>query len=212
MIPLAVLGTSLFAPEVVDLADDTGRYVVRAFIENWDIEKTRRPFLERPVVWIDEAAALASTHEAICALGTTERRGFIDRVRSAGFRFARIVHPTSRVSRTSAIGEGCIVSAGVIIATQAVIGEHAILNRGVMVGHDTKVGSYTTLSPGANIAGAVTIGEGAYIGIGAVIADRLTIGAGAFVSAGAVVIRDVPAGAQVLGNPARVVNPHAGPR
>ncbi len=47
--------------------------------------------------------------------------------------------------------------------------------------------------------------RGASIGGGAVILPGLTIGEGATVGAGAVVTRDVPPGATVVGNPARVM-------
>jgi acetyltransferase-like isoleucine patch superfamily enzyme len=46
----------------------------------------------------------------------------------------------------------------------------------------------------------------------AVVLDGLTVGAGAIVGAGAVVTRDVPARAQVLGVPARVVREDVEPR
>jgi acetyltransferase EpsM len=204
-IRLVVLGTSLFAPEVTDLAEDTGRYEVTAFIENHDREKTRQPFLGRPVIWIDEAASLASTHDAVCGLGTTHRQAFIEQAASAGFHFARIEHPGARVSSTSTVGDGSLLSVGVIVAAHSRLGRHVIVNRGALIGHHTTVHDYVTISPGANVAGAVVIGEGAYIGMGAIVLDRVTIGAHAVVGAGAVVTKDVPDRAQVTGMPARVV-------
>jgi acetyltransferase EpsM len=203
-IPLVILGTSLFVPEVTDLAEDTGRFDVTAFIENWDREKTRQPFLGRPVIWIDEAAPLASTHDAVCGLGTTHRKAFIEQAAAAGFRFARIEHPGARVSSTSTVGEGSVLSVGVIVAAHSRLGRHVIVNRGALVGHHTTVHDYVTISPGANVAGAVTIGEGAYIGMGAIVLDRVTVGAHAVVGAGAVVTGDVPDRVQVMGIPARV--------
>jgi acetyltransferase-like isoleucine patch superfamily enzyme len=51
----------------------------------------------------------------------------------------------------------------------------------------------------------VTIGDGAYVGTGAVLKQGVSIGAGATVGMGSVVIQDVPAGATVVGNPARIM-------
>jgi acetyltransferase-like isoleucine patch superfamily enzyme len=52
----------------------------------------------------------------------------------------------------------------------------------------------------------VHIDDGAWIGIGAVILKGVTIGKDARIHAGAVVSFDVPAGAEVAGNPGRIVS------
>jgi sugar O-acyltransferase (sialic acid O-acetyltransferase NeuD family) len=201
---LVVLGRGLFALEVVDLVEETGKYEVTAFIENWDREKTRQSLLGRPIIWIDEAASLASTHKALCALGTTHRQGFIEQAVAMGFEFATIIHPSVRLSSKSSVGEGSILSVGVIVAAYTTVGRHVIINRGSLIGHHTTIHDYVTISPGANIAGSVTIGEGTYVGIGAIVLDHRTVGAHAVIGSGAVVTRDVPDRVQVMGIPAQI--------
>lgn len=57
---------------------------------------------------------------------------------------------------------------------------------------------------GAEFGRPVHIGRNVWIGAGAIIVPGVTIGDDALVGAGSVVTRDVPAGATVVGNPARV--------
>ncbi|MBD9398792.1 MULTISPECIES: sugar O-acetyltransferase [unclassified Pseudomonas] len=52
----------------------------------------------------------------------------------------------------------------------------------------------------------VSIGRNVWIGAGALILPGVTIGDDALIGAGSVVTRDVPAGAKVAGNPARVLD------
>ena len=50
----------------------------------------------------------------------------------------------------------------------------------------------------------ITIGRNVWIGGGAIILPGVVVGDDAVIGAGSVVTRDVPAGATVFGNPARV--------
>ena len=101
-LPLLVLGTSLLAPEIADLATDAG-FEVAGFVENRERSKCEADFHGLPVHWIDDCAKLAATHLAICGLGTTTRSEFTEQAAAMGFRFATVIHPTAHVSRTSTI-------------------------------------------------------------------------------------------------------------
>ncbi|MFT3881484.1 MAG: acetyltransferase [Gemmatales bacterium] len=202
---LLILGSRIFAEEVADLASDVPGIEVAGFIENQDRQRSASPLLGLPVYWIDELTRLAKDHLVISGIGTTHRIHYIDEVQKYHARFATLVHPTARVSRTSTVGEGSILNVGSIIAAHSVLGNHVIVNRAALIGHHVAIGDCVTIGPGANIAGKCNIGNGAYISMSAVVIDRITIGENSIVGAGAVVTKDVPANVQVVGIPARIV-------
>jgi sugar O-acyltransferase (sialic acid O-acetyltransferase NeuD family) len=127
--------------------------------------------------------------------------------RSLGLRsFPALLDPTAVVARSAQVGEGSIVNAAAVIAGGASLGRSVHVNRSASVGHHNRIEDYATLGPGCVLAGHVTIGRGAFVGAGAVCAPEVTVGPNAVVGAGAVVVRDVPAGAVVVGNPAKAVD------
>jgi len=203
--PLLICGTHALAEEVADLADDVEGLEVVGFVENMDRERCERPLRGLPVHWVEDIGALAGTHSAIVAIGTTKRSRFTEQVERQGMPFATLIPPTAHVSRRAQVGEGTIVGARCVVGSYSVIGRHVLLNRGAMVGHHTFVGDHVSLMPGANVAGNCGIGEQAFVGLGALVLNDLAIGEGAVVAAGSVVTRDVPAQALVMGAPARII-------
>ena len=102
------------------------------------------------------------------------------------------IHPGARIGRRLVIDHGDGV----------VIGETAELGDDILIYHQVTLGG-TSLVAGKRHP---TVGNGVILGAGAKVLGPILIGEGARVGANAVVVSDVPAGATVVGIPARPVD------
>jgi sugar O-acyltransferase (sialic acid O-acetyltransferase NeuD family) len=119
-------------------------------------------------------------------------------------RAVTLVHPCADVAPSAVLAAGAMVPAGAAVGDGAVLGRHVHLNVNAVVGPRSTLGDFATLSPGSVVGVDAVLGRDVLIGAGATVADGVEIGDGAVVGAGAQVIDDVPAGATVVGRPARV--------
>ncbi|HXZ48026.1 MAG TPA: serine O-acetyltransferase [Usitatibacter sp.] len=106
---------------------------------------------------------------------------------------------------------------GIEIHPGAVIGRRVFIDHGmgIVIGETAEIGDDCTLYHGVTLGGVSwnkgkrhpTLGRGVVVGAGAKILGPLTVGDGAKVGSNSVVVKEVPAGATVVGIPARTVEP-----
>lgn len=142
-----------------------------------------------------------------------------------------IIYAGNRIGANFQTGHSALIREDNMIGDNVSIGSHSVVEHHVTMGDGVRlhtrvfVPEFTTLEAGCWLGPGVTltnarypqsrgvkdrligahIEAGAMLGAGAVVLPGVRIGARALIGAGAVVTKDVPAGAIIAGNPARVI-------
>jgi acetyltransferase-like isoleucine patch superfamily enzyme len=165
-------------------------------------------------------------------IGEIPGRAIGDRTLAIGphalVRANTVIYAGSRLGAHLETGHGVVIREENQIGDHCSIWNNSTIDYGCRIGHNVRihcnvyVAQFTTieddvfLAPGVMIANdrhpickdcmlGPTIKRGARIGINATLLPEVVIAEGALVGAGAVVTHDVPPGAVVVGNPARVI-------
>ena len=122
------------------------------------------------------------------------------------------IEPGATIRDKVKIGNNAVIMMGAVINIGAEIGDNTMIDMGAVLGGRAIVGSNCHIGAGAVLAGViepssakpVIVEDNVLIGANAVVIEGMHIGKGAVVGAGAIVLEDVPAGAVVTGNPAKI--------
>ena len=101
------------------------------------------------------------------------------------------------------IGAGSTIDRGTFGPT--VIGEGTRIDNLVQVAHNCRIGRHNILCSQVGVAGSVTTGDYVVMAGQVGVTDHITIGDGVFLGARTALSQDAPAGAKLLGAPARPI-------
>jgi putative colanic acid biosynthesis acetyltransferase WcaB len=84
-----------------------------------------------------------------------------------------------------------------------VVNKCVVLGKNCILRHSTTIGN--TILPDGTVGASPVLGDSVELGAHVVIIGDVRIGDGAVIGAGSVVVKDVPPGAVMVGNPARII-------
>tara|TARA_B110001450_G_scaffold252412_1_gene274146 strand:+ start:944 stop:1582 length:639 start_codon:yes stop_codon:yes gene_type:complete len=145
-------------------------------------------------------------YKVVVAISDVSRRKFVVESLPPETEYTKIIHPKAIISEWVKIGEGSIITAGVILTHNIKIGIHSQLNLLTTIGHDCTIGNYFTTAPGAKISGNCEFGDNIYIGTNASVRQGISICNDVTVGMGGVVVKNIITSGVYIGNPVHILN------
>jgi sugar O-acyltransferase (sialic acid O-acetyltransferase NeuD family) len=136
-----------------------------------------------------------------------KKQAIYNSIKELNLKYYSFIHPTSQVSTSAKLSDGCFLYPFTVIANNAKIGSHCIINSYSAIGHDSTLGNFSTLSAHVDITGNVNVGEVCFFGSGSRTLPNINIADDSRVGAGNVVLRNTSKSDILMPNVPKKIRP-----
>lgn len=202
---IIVIGDGGHAKVVIDIIKDMNEFEIVGITSTSD----QTVFRGYPILGNDSILDKDEYKDCVLAMGlggfkdNIMREKVFNLIKSKGYCFANIIHPSAVISKTARFGEGIVVFPGVVINTDVEIGNNSIIATSSSIDHETIIGNHVLVSAGVTVGAYSVIKDGALLALGSKVISGITIGQNSLIAAGAVVTKHVEDNKKVFGIPAK---------
>jgi sugar O-acyltransferase (sialic acid O-acetyltransferase NeuD family) len=205
---IIIIGSGGFAAEAYSYMSQYDNTDIK-FIDDVDANDARediKPKLIGKISDLDDT--MISENLFFIGLGDPRKKqSMYNSLKKFNLKYYSFIHPTSQVSPSAKISDGCFFYPFTVIANNAIIGSHCVINSYSAVGHDSTLGNFSTLSAHVDITGNVNVGESCFFGSGSRTLPNINIAHDSRVGAGNVVLRNTSKSDILMPNVPKKIRP-----
>ena len=201
-----IIGNGGFAKEVYFLLEEIGIFNVKGFVDHQPKE-TKIIFNNKTIPIFDEDFFLKNMIGETIVIGIG-KPNIIDKVfnKYKNFKKPNIIHPNFiGHTKNISMGDGNIITAGVIFTTNIKIGSFNVFNLNTTIGHDTIIGDCNVFNPSCNISGNNNIGNKNLFGVGSISLENIVLGDNNIIGASALITKKINNNGVYIGIPAKFI-------